>query len=161
MTDLLRAKQRSFHFADDARLSFEKLKDAISNIALLAHPDTSAPLSLTTDASDTAVGAVLQQLIDHRNEAGPYRGAMVCVPQRSIELYWVVHFSPSESLIPDWSMVRGQTDSASWSSRLGVGMRVAPYSLIWTPCSSTPNPLPCGQVFEPKALVENPNRSPV
>ncbi|CAH8456700.1 unnamed protein product [Dicrocoelium dendriticum] len=66
MTDLLRGKQRSFHFADDARLSFEKLKDAISNIALLAHPDTSAPLSLTTDASDTAVGAVLQQLIDHR-----------------------------------------------------------------------------------------------
>ncbi|CAH8491960.1 unnamed protein product, partial [Dicrocoelium dendriticum] len=35
MTDLLRGKQRSFHFADDARLSFEKLKDAISNIALL------------------------------------------------------------------------------------------------------------------------------
>ncbi|CAH8466172.1 unnamed protein product [Dicrocoelium dendriticum] len=66
MTDLLRGKQRSFHFPDDAKLSFEKLKDAISNIALLAHPDTSAPLSLTTDASDTAVGAVLQQLIDRR-----------------------------------------------------------------------------------------------
>ncbi|CAI2738545.1 unnamed protein product [Dicrocoelium dendriticum] len=66
MTDLLRGKQRSFHFTDDAKLSFEKLKDAISNIALLAHPDTSAPLSLTTDASDTAVGAVLQQLIDRR-----------------------------------------------------------------------------------------------
>ncbi|CAH8514081.1 unnamed protein product [Dicrocoelium dendriticum] len=66
MTDLLRGKQRSFHFTDDAKLSFEKLKDAISNIALLAHPDTSASLSLTTDASDTAVGAVLQQLIDHR-----------------------------------------------------------------------------------------------
>ncbi|CAH8536585.1 unnamed protein product [Dicrocoelium dendriticum] len=66
MTDLLRGKQRSFHFPDDAKLSFEKLKDAISNIALLAHPDTSASLSLTTDASDTAVGAVLQQLIDHR-----------------------------------------------------------------------------------------------
>ncbi|CAH8564643.1 unnamed protein product [Dicrocoelium dendriticum] len=66
MTDLLRGKQRSFHFADDAKLSFEKLKDAISNIALLAHPDTSASLSLTTDASDTAVGAVLQQLIDRR-----------------------------------------------------------------------------------------------
>ncbi|CAH8485921.1 unnamed protein product [Dicrocoelium dendriticum] len=53
-------------FDDDAKLSFEKLKDAISNIALLAHPDTSAPLSLTTDASDTAVSAILQQLIDRR-----------------------------------------------------------------------------------------------
>ncbi|CAH8648271.1 unnamed protein product [Dicrocoelium dendriticum] len=66
MTDLLRGKQRSFHFPDDAKLSFEKLKDAISNIALLAHLDTSSSLSLTTGASDTAVGAVLQQLIDHR-----------------------------------------------------------------------------------------------
>ena len=30
---------------------------------MLAHPQTNAPISLTTDASDTAVGAVLQQRV--------------------------------------------------------------------------------------------------
>ncbi|CAH8637659.1 unnamed protein product [Dicrocoelium dendriticum] len=66
MTDLLRGKRRSFRFADDAKMCFEKVKYTISNIAPLAIPDTFAPISLTTDASDTAVGAVLQQLNDHR-----------------------------------------------------------------------------------------------
>ena len=61
LSDLLRGKQRTFVFTDAARSSFATLKEAISNIALLAHPDPDAPISLVTDASDVAVGAVLQQ----------------------------------------------------------------------------------------------------
>ncbi|CAH2097753.1 unnamed protein product [Euphydryas editha] len=41
--------------------SFEQCKESLSNAALLAHPDSDAKLALVTDASDLALGAVLQQ----------------------------------------------------------------------------------------------------
>jgi len=43
--------------------AFDRTKQALANAALLAHPRTDAPLSLVTDASDVAVGAVLQQQV--------------------------------------------------------------------------------------------------
>ena len=47
---------------------FTKAKELLANAAELAHPDPSAPLSLTTDASDRAVGGVLQQFVDGKWE---------------------------------------------------------------------------------------------
>ena len=44
--------------------AFERSKGLLANAALLVHPDDSLPLSLTTDASDVALGAVLEQLQD-------------------------------------------------------------------------------------------------
>ena len=41
-----------------------KTKEALARATLLNHPKTNAPTCLMTDASDTAVGAVLQQYID-------------------------------------------------------------------------------------------------
>nr|WP_239110335.1 reverse transcriptase family protein [Streptococcus dysgalactiae] len=64
LTDLLRGGSRKFTFPESAQSAFSSIKEAIANIALLAHPDPSAPISLWTDASDSAVGAVLQQLVD-------------------------------------------------------------------------------------------------
>ncbi|CAH8490858.1 unnamed protein product [Dicrocoelium dendriticum] len=66
LTDLLRGNERKFAFPDTAQAAFAELKDAISNIALLAHSESTAPLSITTDASDVAVGAVLQQHVGGR-----------------------------------------------------------------------------------------------
>lgn len=43
--------------------AFEGAKSALANAALLAHPVSSAPVSLTTDASDQAVGAVVEQRV--------------------------------------------------------------------------------------------------
>ena len=63
LTDLLRGGKRKFEFPDAAKSAFASMKEAIANIALLTHPDPSAPLSLVTDASDEAVGAVLQQKV--------------------------------------------------------------------------------------------------
>ena len=40
------------------------IKDALANVTLLFHPVLNAPTSLMTDASDLAIGAVLQQLVD-------------------------------------------------------------------------------------------------
>lgn len=50
--------------SDATVLAFEKCKESLANAALLAHPDCSAKLALVTDASNTALGAVLQQFKD-------------------------------------------------------------------------------------------------
>ena len=43
---------------------FKQSKEALANATMLVHPCHEAPTSLTVDASDVAVGAVLEQLID-------------------------------------------------------------------------------------------------
>lgn len=42
--------------------AFEACKQGLCQAAMLAHPDSTAHLALVTDASDTAMGAVLQQI---------------------------------------------------------------------------------------------------
>ncbi|UYV82469.1 hypothetical protein LAZ67_21002319, partial [Cordylochernes scorpioides] len=60
-------KDRSeIKWTKEAEVQFEKCKQALANTALLAYPDTELPISLCTDASDRAVGSVLQQL-DNNN----------------------------------------------------------------------------------------------
>lgn len=48
-------------FDQDAKTSFETLKDILSSQDVLAFPDFQKPFLLTTDASDKAIGAVLSQ----------------------------------------------------------------------------------------------------
>ncbi|GBL87514.1 hypothetical protein AVEN_165133-1 [Araneus ventricosus] len=48
--------------------TFEDCKQALSDAALLAFYDPSASLSLYTDASDIAIGAVLQQNSGRQSE---------------------------------------------------------------------------------------------
>ncbi|CAK1583786.1 unnamed protein product [Parnassius mnemosyne] len=47
----------------DSLKAFEECKESLCNAALLAHPDSKAKLGLVTDASDLAIGGVLQQQI--------------------------------------------------------------------------------------------------
>ena len=61
LTDILRGEPKKFNFTDVAREAFASLKKAISNIATINHYHPDAPLALITDASNVAVGAVLQQ----------------------------------------------------------------------------------------------------
>lgn len=49
------------HFSTEEFDAFERCKQDLSQAALLAHPDTHAQLCIVTDASDVAMGAVLQQ----------------------------------------------------------------------------------------------------
>lgn len=46
----------------ESEAAFNELKSTLANAALLAHPDENLPIVLSTDASDTAMGAVLQQV---------------------------------------------------------------------------------------------------
>lgn len=48
----------------DALKAFEACKDSLCEAAMLAHPDTTSKLGLVTDASDFAMGGVLQQFHD-------------------------------------------------------------------------------------------------
>ena len=51
---------------DDAMAAFTTIKEALASATLLFHPKQEAPTSIMTDASSSAVGAVLQQYIDHQ-----------------------------------------------------------------------------------------------
>lgn len=57
-----RCKGRSpVTWTEKAEQAFIKSKESLSRAALLAHPEPEAELAVTTDASDSAVGAVIQQ----------------------------------------------------------------------------------------------------
>ena len=53
------------HWTEKANLAFNELKQILANAMLLVHLNPSAPLNITCDASDFAVGEVLQQCIDN------------------------------------------------------------------------------------------------
>ena len=48
----------------EAGAAFTRIKEALADATLLVHPQSDAPTCLITDASDVAVGAVLQQQIN-------------------------------------------------------------------------------------------------
>ena len=52
---------KNFSWPDECHDAFSSIKNELSKITLLAHPSSDSKLSITTDASNTAVGAVLQQ----------------------------------------------------------------------------------------------------
>ncbi len=55
--------KEKFTWTNEMEKSFIEAKQALSSVTMLAHPLPDAPLSLTTDASNIAIGAVLQQKI--------------------------------------------------------------------------------------------------
>ena len=50
-------------WTDQAQVAFRAAKDALATTTLLSHPQPDAPLAIMSDASDIAIGAVLQQHI--------------------------------------------------------------------------------------------------
>ncbi|MES9976195.1 MAG: reverse transcriptase domain-containing protein [Candidatus Thiodiazotropha sp.] len=63
LTDQLRGKAKTVELSPAACQAFESIKTALSNAVMLHYQDPTAKLSLAVDASDTAIGAVLQQSI--------------------------------------------------------------------------------------------------
>lgn len=49
---------------DELELAFNKCKESLVNATLLAHPDPTAELMLVCDASEIAIGSVLQQKVE-------------------------------------------------------------------------------------------------
>ena len=67
-TDLLAdpktPKIKAIVLSDTARSAFTAVKEAINVVTLLTHPQPDASIALMVDASDFAVGAALNQLVD-------------------------------------------------------------------------------------------------
>ena len=61
--DLLDSAKQTVIWTDTALAAFHAAKEALAKATLLSYPQRDAPTLLMTDASDTAVGAVLQQHI--------------------------------------------------------------------------------------------------
>ena len=56
-----KAQKRTFEWTQEMMVSFNAAKAALAQATMLCHPQPAAKISLTTDASDVAVGVVLQQ----------------------------------------------------------------------------------------------------
>ena len=56
---------RPLQWDEQSSQAFLDIKKAIADVSLLTHPHHDAPTNIMTDASDTAVGAVLQQEVDN------------------------------------------------------------------------------------------------
>lgn len=65
LTDQLRGNAKSISLDDIARKAFSTVKEHIAKATLLAHQDTQAPISIAVDASDSAIGGVLQQWVNN------------------------------------------------------------------------------------------------
>ncbi|CAH8848022.1 unnamed protein product [Trichobilharzia szidati] len=63
LTNLLKSKSQTFSMTPEAREAFQNIKSAIADATMLVHLDVHLPLSISVDASNTAIGAVLQQLV--------------------------------------------------------------------------------------------------
>ena len=59
MTKALKKKERIDREDKDYKETFEKLKELITNAPVLAYSDFTKPFTITTDASNLAIGAVL------------------------------------------------------------------------------------------------------
>lgn len=55
-------------WTEEATNAFGELKKQLADAALLAHPNGELPITITTDASDTAIGAALHQIHGDRSE---------------------------------------------------------------------------------------------
>ena len=58
----LKGKPKKLSWPPEADAAFKQAKDALADAAMLTYPAPNAQLQLVTDASDTATGAVLEQL---------------------------------------------------------------------------------------------------
>ena len=59
---------KHFQWVDDAKVSFNTVKQALADSVLLFHPSsTNCPFHIVTDASAVAVGAALHQTVDGNN----------------------------------------------------------------------------------------------
>ena len=51
-------------WSEERVIAFREAKNALANSTMLAHPTPNAPIAITTDASDYAVGAVHKQWVN-------------------------------------------------------------------------------------------------
>ncbi|TDG38405.1 hypothetical protein AWZ03_015173, partial [Drosophila navojoa] len=74
-------------WTEDTIKHFEECKQSLATATLLVHPSPDASLSLSTDASDTAVGAVLHQIINEERQPLGFFSIKLTDAQRKYSTY--------------------------------------------------------------------------
>ena len=64
LKDQPKRSNKSIEWTEERAAAFDGMKDALANSTMLTHPSSHSPTSLVVDASDSAVGGVLQQCFD-------------------------------------------------------------------------------------------------
>lgn len=67
--------------------AFHDTKTALANATLFTHPYQNAPISLTTEASDLAVGVVLQQLVEGNWVPSAFFSQKVSPPEKKYSAF--------------------------------------------------------------------------
>ena len=110
-----------FSWSVDRQNAFERLKHCLITTPVLAHPDFTKPFILDTDASGTAIGAVLSQVQDGREKVIAFASRSLnkverkyCVTRK--ELLAVVHFIKylKHYLSGKYFLVRTDHSSRQW-----------------------------------------------
>ena len=76
-------KKTPFKWTDDCQNSFETLKQALISAPILAYPKLGSKFILDTDASNSAVGAVLSQIQDNKERVIAYMSKSMNVHERA------------------------------------------------------------------------------
>ena len=63
LNQLLR-KDTKFHWSQECQEAFEEVKEGISSTTILKFPVEGAPFAIATDATQTGIGACLEQFVD-------------------------------------------------------------------------------------------------
>lgn len=80
--ELLSCKSKELSWNETASIAFESIKEALANATMLVHPRCNAPTALTVDASETAVGGVLEQLVNKQWQAIAFFSRRLRSPER-------------------------------------------------------------------------------
>ena len=87
LKDSKKNDKRPIQWTEEADQAFEKCLNSLANATLLAHPCETAPLVLTTDASDVAIGAVLEQIVDKETQPLMFFSKKLSSAQRNYSTY--------------------------------------------------------------------------
>ncbi|GFY67570.1 transposon Tf2-9 polyprotein [Trichonephila inaurata madagascariensis] len=80
-------RTKPLFWTEESKTAFTILKDALCKATFLVHPAPDANLSLVTDASDTAFGAVLQQEVNELKQPLSFFSRSLTPSQRKHGVY--------------------------------------------------------------------------
>lgn len=83
LTEMLKSKSKTLVWSSTAEQSFRSLKEKLVTPPILASPDFDREFTLQTDASDTAIAAVLTQEFEDGEKVIEYYSHKLTTPQRN------------------------------------------------------------------------------
>lgn len=87
LKDSRKNDKRKIAWTDETRQCFERCKEELSKATLLVHPSHTAQLALMVDASNLAIGAALQQLVNQEWQPLAFFSKKLSKAQQSYSAY--------------------------------------------------------------------------